>query len=98
MSRLPLAVLVSVVVCVSVALGAALAGATTTARNYSLRFHDSATWPSIGLDCELVSDGTTPIPLVCHSTAASKGAGVIISRSTISVYNKAGVVVFRWKR
>lgn len=98
MTRSILAVVASALVCVSVFFGSALAGTTATATDYTVRFHDTATWPSVGLACELVSDGTSPIPLVCHSTRAGKAAGVIITRSTISVYNKADVVVFRQKR
>ena len=96
MTRSMLVVVASALVCISAFLSTALAGTTATATNYTVRFHDTATWPSVALACELVDNGKS-IPLVCHSTSG-KAAGVIVTRSTITVYDKTGKVVFGQKR
>ena len=100
MTRSMLVVVASALVCISAFLSTALAEttatATTTATNYTVRFHDTATWPSVALACELVDNGKS-IPLVCHSTSG-KAAGVIVTRSKITVYDRTGKVVFGQKR
>jgi hypothetical protein len=97
MTRSKFMVAASTLVCMSAFLGTAVAGTRATTTNYTVRFHDTATWPSVGLACELVDTGAS-VPLVCHSTSPGKAAGVMVTRSKITVYDKTGKVVFGWRR
>jgi hypothetical protein len=97
MTRFSLSVLVAVSLGVFVFLGAALAGSDARATNYTVRQGDTATWPSVKVACQLVSNGQAA-PLVCGNSGRGRGSGVIITRSTITVYDRTGKEVFVQKR
>lgn len=92
--QLLLALLASVVLC-AVFLGSALRGSSTKQANYTLRFGDTATWPSVNLKCEIVagSDRLTPPDLrarrpigerarAAHSSASASATSSTKSRAS----------------